>query len=355
LLSYVQNLFEAVGYVHLRGPGGSGKSQLAASLLNIGCNAGMVSGETSGVTIVRALDARGGLAIFDDLESIGKRATRRGDDGAFSTIKQVIKTGYKRVTAVRDVTDVHRDNTVTTLRYFGVKIISSTSDADELVEQRMLTIPTRRAPPGYVLPPAPADLDFQLLRDDLHAWAFEQIEALHAALKSTPAPTTRFEEITLPLRVIAQVIGYPRLTNGVREAIAAQTGQLGEGAETAESIVLQALRNLVRDGYANVQATHLAMEASSLAGVNWGKSVTNEVTPWNDPQRLGSLLKVQGWVEPGSTPRPRWLGEQRPVYRVVAEIVNDVQDTLRAAGIPIPPPRDPLEFCLAVTDCRICP
>lgn len=358
LVSYVQHMFDAVGYVHLRGPGGTGKSQVLTALLNLGCNAHMISGETSGVTIVRALDERGGLAVFDDLESIGKHGRRGGEDSAFSTIKQVIKVGYKKSTAVRMVTNVNADNAVEELNFFGMKIISSTSEADSLVEARTYIIPTRKAPAGYNLPPAPHDLDLTRLRDELHIWAFENVETLNAAIEADPPPTDRFAEITRPMRILCSVIDHPTLTADFHAAVRAQQVHVEDSEENAEGIVRDALTNLVAQGYTKeVQSTHLAFEAATLAGPSWGKARTTDVAPWEDMQRLGSMLKVNGWVEAGKDRRPRFLGGDQPrLYRPTEEFVAGVMELLRARGEPLPTEvREAASFCLDIQNCNECP
>jgi hypothetical protein len=356
LVSYIQNLFDAVGYVHLLGPGGSGKSQLAIAMSHLGCNPQVVSGETSGATIARALDDRGGIAIFDDLESIRKRGNARGDD-AFSVINQIIKTGYKKETAVRAVTDVNNDNALNHLTYYGVKVISSTTATDDLVGERMFTIRTQRAPRGYRLPDKP-DVDLRELRANLHAWVYENLQHLYTTLADSPPPTARFDEITRPLRIIASVLAYPPFTTMLEAALKAQhSDDVGKSGERLEATIREALRDLVQAGRTTVHATHLAMEVGIRIGPYWGKAAKTEVGIWEDAQRFGSLLQIQGWVETTGASRPRWLGQQRPVYRIGAAFIDEIRHEMRENDLPVIEieHEDPLDFCLQYTHCAECP
>ena len=355
-VSYVQQIFDAVPLVLIVGAAGSGKTDLARALAQVGSNATIITGQTSAATAARVLDQLSGLAVFDDLEQIGQRSA--GDD--FSEFVQQLKVSYKKDTARKAWTNT-KTMRVETLDFYGVKVITNTTGAGEILSSRMLKVFTRKLPPEvlgereHMEPTSGAEL--QALRDGLHLWAMEQVRAIETLYRrSYAAHTGRQQEIEAPLRVLAELFGHAELRADLEQALRLQSRVEAE-VESASSLLKLAAQELVRQGYWDrVSVKQLILQMRLLVGEDWGKRSTTEIPEWHEPRWVGKVLRVEYIVDPrDKDERPRLWGEQTRVYPLDSAFVADTLNMLREAGIPhAEKVRQPLEFCES-QPCPECP
>ncbi len=139
MTSYVQAVFDAVPLVLIVGPPGSGKTELARLMADVGANGVVITGQTSAATAARLIDETGGLVAFDDLEEVRQRS----GSAEASNLEQFLKVSYKKETALKQWTDT-KGMRVQTLNFFGVKVITNTQGTGEILGSRMFTIRTVR-------------------------------------------------------------------------------------------------------------------------------------------------------------------------------------------------------------------
>lgn len=350
MASYVQAVFEAVPLVLVVGPPGSGKSELAAAMVEASANGVLVNGQTSPATAIRLVDAARGLVAFDDLEGIAAR----GKEADFSELVQMLKTSYKRSTALKEWTDP-RSFTVRRLNFFGIKVVTNTQGTDEILGSRMFVVRTRRLPKGGKrgagLPPE----ELSRLRDDLHVWGMEAAAQLHALYRERYARhTRRLDEIAAPLRAIADLMGSGELKARLERALEAQEG-LSRLPTSDLDVVEMAAKELVRQGYRDqVAIAHLVLEAKRLVGAAWGKEREGDIPRWMQPRWVGQVLRNHGIARPGVESRPRLWGLQMRLVQLEPGFVARALEELRQEGVePEPVLRQPLAFCVE-TPCVEC-
>lgn len=173
LATYVQNVFESVPIIFLNGQAGTGKSQTGIIMSKLSCN-GSVIGQVSAATAARHIDAARGFVAFDDLEGV---ASKGGRESQFSDLIQALKVSYNKHTAEKVWTDVKTMKTER-LNFFGIKLISNTQGADDILSTRMLRIQTLHMPDsekGTIKKMSASDFtQIENLRQELHAWGFNQ-------------------------------------------------------------------------------------------------------------------------------------------------------------------------------------
>lgn len=356
LTSYAQQIFEAVPLVLIVGAAGSGKTDLGRALASVGCNASIITGQTSAATAARVLDQLNGLAIFDDLEQIGSRS----GDGDFSEFVQQLKVSYKKDTATKAWTNT-KTMRVEKLDFFGVKVITNTQGADAILSTRMLRVYTRklaRDALNSVTRATPlSGQELQELRDNLHIWTMENVQAIAGQYRAHHAShSDRQEEITAPLRTLSALIPHPVLSQQLQAALALKEKE--PAAELASTdLVREAVKSLVHQGYWDrLSIKQLMLEMRLMVGEDWGKRTTTEIPEWQEPRWVGRTLRAEQIVDPHSRDdRPRLWGEQTRVVALekafVAETLNELDERgIERAHLM----RQPLEFCLP-QPCETCP
>jgi hypothetical protein len=362
MASYLQRVFDAVPIYLITGPPGSGKTELVLALSKLGCNGKLITGQTSPATAARLCDAAAGFVAFDDLEAIGKRATKGGLD--FSELVDQLKVSYKREGAIKEITVPDRNGMkIEQLDFFGVKAICNTSGVDdEALGTRMLTIRTRKVADAQVgmekgsTETGPEVLEG--LRDDLHIWALEQAALVHATYRQRYANhDNRSAEIAAPLRTIAEVVADGTLSARLEGALAAQISTR-EAITTDTDLLKAALTNLVlRGNFERVTLQQLQLEMEVVAGdLYWGVENKQEIPMWRRPKWIGRTLRSEWLVESSTADRPRmWPGGmQASIYRLATDFVSGVIEAIREEGAPLPAAiENPLAFCSACP-CRDC-
>ena len=351
MTSYVQAVFEAVPLFLVVGPPGSGKTEFARLMAELGANGTVVTGQTSAATAARIIDETGGLVAFDDLEEVRQRS----GSAEASQLEQFLKVSYKKETALKAWTDT-KGMRVLTLNFFGVKVITNTQGTGEILGSRMLVIRTARLrelakggrPEG--LPPEV----LRELRDNLYVWAMENAAALHALYRERFAGKgERLEEIAAPLRTIANHLGDEELVARLEEALRRQEGRLEEVPSDTD-VLETALKEVIRQGYrTHVALVHVVFEARRLVGDDWGRERTVDIPRWRDPRWVGQIARNYGWAAPEKAVRPRLWDRQFRIMRLEPDFVERVVREFLEAGVPLEPPKQPLAFCLN-TPCTEC-
>ncbi|MFN4073596.1 MAG: hypothetical protein ACK4G4_09325 [Thermus sp.] len=352
MTSYVQAVFDAVPLVLIVGPPGSGKTELARLMAELGANGVVITGQTSAATAARIIDETGGLVAFDDLEEVRYRS----GSAEASQLEQFLKVSYKKETAIKQWTDT-KGMKVQTLNFFGVKVVTNTQGTGEILGSRMFTIRTVRLKDlghqGRREGLSPEGV--QELRDNLYIWAMENAASLHALYRERFAGKgDRLEEIAAPLRTIAHHLGDEtlilRLEEVLRQQAEAQSGNVPSDAEVVE----MALKELIRQGYrSHVALVHVIMEARRLVGENWGRERATDIPRWQDPKWVGQIVRNYGYAAPEKSVRPRLWDRQHRVMPLEPSFVERVVSEFLKDGIELEPLKQPLSFCLdmACTEC----
>lgn len=346
LTTYVQNIFESVPLLFLNGPAGSGKSQTGIIMSKLSCN-GTVIGQVSAATAARHIDSARGFVVFDDLEGIASKGGR--DSGQFSELIQALKVSYNKHTAEKIWTDVKTMRTER-LNFFGIKLISNTSGADDILSTRMLRIQTRHMPDsekGTIQKFGVNEFKrIDKLRQELHTWAFDNCVHIDEMASKLNDKSGRFDEIALPLRVIATLVS-DECVKDLEVALAKQKTVVVETSDPIETLK-EAAKNLIKEGYIQFTITQVILELRTLLDENYGAGMTNEIPEWQRPEWVGRQLRTLGLLESKDLGRSSIFGKRLKIMQfndhAVTEVINEL-------GATIDNYRDPFDFCQGCQTC----
>ncbi len=357
-VTFVQTAFDAVPLYIVNGPAGSGKSQLGIAMSQV-CANGSIIGQTSAASIARYIDETRGFVVLDDLESLGAKGNGK-DANAFSELAQALKLSYNKSTGIKLWTDVKTMKTEK-LNFFGVKFINNTQGVDDILGSRMLHIQTRTMPPEVRTEfherqgLAPAKL--KLLRDELHIWAFENIDrVMQVYADIVPGKSDRAEEITAPLKVIAALARDAEIEADFKTAIAMQRRKVIRPEDPVE-VLWEALRNLVIQGYAWIMPNHLINEMKTLMPKVFDQQSTTQIPEWHQASWIGRQLRVFDLIDP-NTPGKRFRvrGGQLRAFPIHPRVLKEVREwaveqdvEIRATGSAAPE-----SFCQDCATCVYC-
>ncbi|MHA0036781.1 hypothetical protein [Deinococcus sp. PESE-13] len=356
--SYVQAIFEAVPLLLIVGVAGSGKSELGAALAQLSCNGIVLNGQTSAASVARIMDSVGGLAVIDDLEGIGANTKNSGE---FSDLIQQLKVSYKKATA-RKVWTNTQTMKVEELNFYGIKVINNTEGVDGILGTRMLKVYTRKINPKYLTDaerPEPLSPEQQkALRTNLHIWAMENAQKIAELYEQKYSRhTARQEEITAPLRLLAELMDHQPSARQLALALQSQE-KAPEQIDSSVDLLIMAVKELIRQGYREyVTMPQLELEMQRIVGGNvWGQSNTTEIAEWQEPRWVGRQLRNALIVNPHAEEgRPRLWGQQIRLNPLSADFVAEVLNEFDAEGVAYPAESlRPLAFCEQV-ECRACP
>lgn len=355
--SYVQSTFDAVPLILVTGARDTGKSQLGNAVSEVACNSPPPVGQISAATIARVIDMSRGFIVLDDLESIASRS--KGEPQYDDTI-QNLKLSYKKATATKYVTNM-KIGKVEKLNFFGMKLINNTQGVDSILGSRMFTIATRAMPEGSSLAHdkrlTPDERDE--LRNDLHTWAFSEVgKIVQMYALIFPNRSTRSEEISAPLRVIAELSGNEHIQAGLQRALERQSS-LDDKPETAEDILHEALESIVEDGVVKwgqlrtvVSVTEVMMRMSLYSERNFGKSHTTDLSCIESPEWVGRQLR-QRYAEPGERPpRQQLYGKFLRSCRISDEFIRKTLTKAGLQGLPASKSDQVRDFCKVCTQCE---
>lgn len=343
--TYTQEIFDAVPLLLATGPKGSGKTELGQKMADI-CANGKVLGQASAATIARLIDETRGFVVLDDMESISSK------DGQFSELMQCLKLSYKKASAKKAWTDT-KTMTTQMLNFYGVKMINNTSGVESILGSRMLYIQTRkRSKEEWELyqqqrneKAAGDPILLAKLRDELHTWAFENVQAVSERYKSHfSSAADRFEEICAPLRVIACLTGDETISATLDQALKRQLNRESSSDDPVE-IMHEALKNLISNGFTQVAITHLLLEMKTLLPADYGKEHTTDIAEWARPEWIGRQLRSHDLIT-GQAMRKRVAGSNLRIYEVQPTFVDIVrQQQTDEESVSQVQGRDPGSFC----------
>lgn len=346
LATYVQNIFESVPILFLNGQAGTGKSQTGIIMSKLSCN-GSVIGQVSAASAARHIDAARGFVVFDDLEGVASKGGK--DGGQFSELVQALKVSYNKNTAEKIWTDVKTMKTER-LNFFGIKMISNTSGADDILSTRMLRIQTLHIPDsekGTIKKMNASDFShIEQLRQELHAWGFMNCNKIENISLVSTDKSGRFDEIALPLRVISSMISK-ECSQKLETALSKQRTIVFESNEPIE-VLKEAVKNLIKDGFIRFTVTQLILELRTLLDENFGANMTNEIPEWQRPEWIGRQLRTLGLLDSVDLGRSTFYGKRLKVMQFNDYAINEVIEEL---GATIDQIKEPFDFCKGCSTC----
>lgn len=168
--TYVYPAWDAVPYLYIGGPMGSGKSRVFELLARLVFRS-LSSSNLTAPALFRTLHQRGGTLLFDEAERL-----KQANDPAVGEIKSMLLAGYKRggqATRLEPVDDTYR---TVAFDVFGPKALACIVGLPPALASRCIPIMMFRAAPDSPKPRRRIDAEPQLwqaIRDDLHAMALD--------------------------------------------------------------------------------------------------------------------------------------------------------------------------------------
>ena len=253
IFTYFYSMWEAVPYLRISGPKGSGKSQVLRILERLVFKP-LKAESISAAALFRQLDAQGGTFLMDEAQSLWSN-TPGGDE-----IKNIVLTGYKRGGNAARLEKVGEKFEMRNFYVFGPKVFSGTSELPDAVEDRCISISMFRSPPGSSKPRRRLDkrrtVDiWQLLRDSLYTAALEYGLALKGiAFNSKVCPAAiegRKYELWQPILALASWLekrGCKGLLDIMQKFAIENVSQSNEAnsATPQEELLLQKLTELLQ-------------------------------------------------------------------------------------------------------------
>jgi len=203
MLTYNYPAFDAVPYLFVGGPLGSGKSRVFEILARLAFRP-MSSSNLSAASLYRTLHDRGGTLLLDEAERL--KQTNAPDVGE---LLSMLLAGYKRggqATRLEPVGDTFR---TVAFDVYGPKALACIAGLPPALASRSIPVMMFRSPPGSDKPKRRIDAEphkWQALRDGLHALALEHGSAwLELAGRDDvcPAMSGRDYELWQPLLSLA--------------------------------------------------------------------------------------------------------------------------------------------------------
>ena len=203
ILTYIYSAFDAVPYLFVGGPLGSGKSRVFEILARLVFRS-LPSSNLSAASLYRTLHDRGGTLLLDEAERL--KQTSAPDVGE---LLSMLLAGYKRggqATRLEPVGDSFR---TVAFDVYGPKALACIAGLPPALASRAIPVTMFRSPPGSEKPRRRIDAEphrWQSLRDDLHTLALEHgSEWLDLASRDDvcPAMSGRDYELWQPLLALA--------------------------------------------------------------------------------------------------------------------------------------------------------
>jgi hypothetical protein len=206
MLTYCFQVWDAVPYLYVGGPMGSGKSTLFA-ILNRLVYRPLASSNLTAAALFRTLHDRGGTLLFDEAERL------RQSTPDVQEIMSMLLAGYRRggqATRLEAVGDSFRS---VAFDVYGPKALACIAGLPPALASRCIPVMMFRAGPDSPKPKRRIDVDpagWQSLRDGLHVLALEHSRAwLDLSRRSAVCPqgiNGRSFELWQPLLALAEWI-----------------------------------------------------------------------------------------------------------------------------------------------------
>lgn len=167
MLTYAYVAWDAVPYLFVNGPAGSGKTRVFELLCRLVFRP-LASSNLSAPALFRTLHDRGGTLLLDEAE----RLMDGGDD--MGELRSILLAGYKRGGRASRLESIGDHFQMSEFTVFGPKAIACINSLPTALASRCITVPMFRSPPDSDKPRRRIDADparWQRLRDDLHITA----------------------------------------------------------------------------------------------------------------------------------------------------------------------------------------
>lgn len=352
-VTYAQAIFQSIPMILVTGPPASGKSALGRAMCHLCANAAPV-GQASAAGIARLIHETRGFVLFDDLEAIGKRSSKR-ETPNFGELVQALKLSYNKETSWKVWSDVSRNRRTQRLNFFGVKMINNTLGADDILGSRMIQISTRKIPPELELCIGGQDSreisKLKDLRNELHTWTFDNVALIDMTYRRLfPYVSDRNAEISAPLRVFAEIAGDAEMIEGLETALKVKSGPPPEPLDDIE-VMIEAVKRLAREGYQSVSATHVALEMKKVSEGSECQQSNGEPPQWENPAWVGRHLRTYELIDTNA-PATRQLlfGKSLRVYRLNERFLAEIHRENKNQAEYLK--KHPLDFCSGCADCR---
>lgn len=156
----------------------------------------------------------------------------------------------------------------------------------------------------------------------------------------------RFDEIALPLRVIAKLVSSA-CEKELEIALAKQRTVVVETSDPIHTIK-EAAKNLIKEGFIQFTITHVILELRALLDENYAAGMTNERPEWQRPEWVGRQLRTVGLLESKELGRSSIFGKRLKIMQFNDYAINEVINEL---GRSIDNYRDPFDFCQGCKTC----
>ena len=305
ILSYVYPAWDAVPYLYVGGPMGSGKSRVLAVLQRLAFRP-LSSSNLTAPTLFRTLHAAGGTMLFDEAERLRQSTPEQQE------IQSVFLCGYRRGGCATRLEPLAAGG-FRPVRFdvFGPKALACIAGLPPTLASRCIPITMFRSAADSEKPKRRIDADtltFQSVRDDLHMLVLEHGAAyveLASRAKVVPAGIGgRNYELWQPMLALAawfQEHGCDRLLGLMQEHARASVASAKDDAiPEADEVLLELLAERVR-------ALEPPTTAELLAAAKLRDDVTFKL--WH-AKTIATRLKNYGIAVP-----PKLNGQRR--YRDV--------------------------------------
>lgn len=312
VLTYGYQAWDAVPYLFVGGPLGSGKSRVFEILARLVFRC-LSSSNMTAAALFRTLHDRGGTLLLDEAERL--KQTQSPEVGE---ILSMLLAGYKRGGAATRLEAVGDTYKPVSFDVFGPKALACIAGLPPALASRCIMLTMFRAAAGSEKPRRRIDAHpaaWQAMRDDLHALALEHGSAWLELAKRTdvcPRMHGRDFELWQPLLALASWIessGADGLLELVRShALKVIEAGKEEGTPEVDEVLLRALADAVRGG--DRPTTQEILKAVQETDPSTFKH-------WH-PRTVAARLKTYG------IPSPRKIGGRRE-FRDVATALQRVQ------------------------------
>jgi hypothetical protein len=326
MLTYGYSAWEAVPYLFVGGPLGSGKSRLFDVLERLVFRP-LSSSNMTGAALFRTLHSQGGCLLLDEAERL-----RNTQEPATAEILSMLLAGYKRGGTATRLEPVG-DSGFKTVSFdvYGPKALACIVGLPPALASRAIPMMMFRSSHESEKPRRRIDADpagWERLRDDLHALAMEHGPTwleLPSRTDVCPRMSGRDYELWQPLLAIGSWVeshGARGLLALLQEhALAAIDRGRDEAVPDADEVLLRVLAEAVRFGERPTPHDILAKatEAEPVIFKNW------------HPRTVTARLKSYG------IPTPRKIGSRREFRDATPDVLRRIQESY---GIDLDIPTD---------------
>jgi hypothetical protein len=253
VLTYVAPVFDAVPYLLLNGPAGSGKSRLIDLLAEVVFRP-LVTSNLSHAALFRSLDIYGGTALLDEAERL-----RESNAPDVQELLSSLLSGYRKGgTALRCEGDRNGAFQLRHFSVFGPKAFACINEVPHTLASRCIPVQMQRSPAGsekHRRRFASEKARFQAIRDALHCAALSfGAEWLTLPVRNDICPEVcgRNYELWQPIFAVAAWFEDHGVTGMLPElrqhAARCISGSKESGISPEDEAILQAVAATVRTG-----------------------------------------------------------------------------------------------------------